>query len=383
MNTLDNFTLQIISKYIYDFKTINNLLKLNKSFSELYHTTFEIINLNCYYILTDKQVKNIVNRLINMFSNLEEIILNFNGTDCIDFDDFNNYVLANYLKFLKYTSDLGGGADLGLKDIEKPIKIKIQFDFKIKFNAYDHLKNFSEYINILDFNLYILSKLIEKDIIISKNIYVLINCYIYYKDLNILDDIYKSFMKINSNKNLKNKINFIVRLDEYMPYHDIPDEYKNIDGFYFSYYVKGVFHFNNINDKNINYINYQPQIKDKRKLWKYVISFPVYYEIMKNYNNELKKYKDRDLYMKITTFIKHGIDNIHHESLINEHICKYFVECSGKTYKSIIVSNNIKLCLNRNGKYYVNRDCDKEAKNWHLVQSEILEYFNINNMYEL
>jgi len=371
-STLDNFTLQIISKYIYDFKTINNLLKLNKSFSELYHTTFEIINLNCYYILSDKQVKNIIDKLINTFPNLEEIILNFNGTDCIDFDDFNNCILANYLKFYNYSQIL-----------EKPIKIKIQFDFKIKFNTYDFYKNFSEYLYILDFNLYILSKLIEKDIIILKNIYVLINCCIYYNDLNILDDIYKSFMKIKLNKNLKNKINLIVRLDKYMPFHDIPDEYKNIDGFYFSYYIKGVFHFNNINDKNVNYINYQPQIKDKSKLWKYIISFPVYYEIMKNYNNELKKYKNRNLYMKIKTFIKHEIDKIYDLSLTDEYIRKYFVECNGKIYKSITVSNNVKLCLNKNGKYYVSCDCSKEANNWHFVQSEILEYFNVNDNYEL
>ena len=180
MNTLDNFTLQIISKYIYDFKTINNLLKLNKSqninksFSELYYTTFEIINLNCHYILTDKQVKNIVDKLINMFPNLEEIILNFNSNyDCITIDDFNNCVLANYLKFLKYTSNLGGGADLGLKDIEKPIKIKIQFDFKIKICTLGINHALSESQSTFNLNLYILSQMIKKEIIISKNIYII------------------------------------------------------------------------------------------------------------------------------------------------------------------------------------------------------------------
>ena len=50
---LNNLELQIVSKYIYDFKTINNLLLLNDDSKYLYYTTFETINL-LIYILSDK-----------------------------------------------------------------------------------------------------------------------------------------------------------------------------------------------------------------------------------------------------------------------------------------------------------------------------------------
>ena len=116
-NNLNNIDLQIVIKYIYDFKTINNLLQLNNMLKYNYHTTFEIINLNCYYALTDKQVKEIIDKLTTIFPNLEEIILNFNGCSMIDFDDFINYILLNYLKFCKFSN----------------LSIKIQFDFKIRF----------------------------------------------------------------------------------------------------------------------------------------------------------------------------------------------------------------------------------------------------------
>ena len=56
--SLNNIDLQIISKYMYDFKSIENLLKLNDDLKYCYHTTFEIINIPYDYVLTDGQVRN-------------------------------------------------------------------------------------------------------------------------------------------------------------------------------------------------------------------------------------------------------------------------------------------------------------------------------------
>ena len=72
--SLNNIELQVVSKYIYNFKDIENLLKINDNLKYNYHSTFEFINLPTYYILTDNQVIKIINKLKMLFPNLKEII---------------------------------------------------------------------------------------------------------------------------------------------------------------------------------------------------------------------------------------------------------------------------------------------------------------------
>ena len=77
--SLNNIELQIVSKYIYNFKDIENLLKINDNLKYNYHSTFEFINLHTYYILPDNQVIKIINKLKVLFIILKKIILNYNS----------------------------------------------------------------------------------------------------------------------------------------------------------------------------------------------------------------------------------------------------------------------------------------------------------------
>ena len=92
---------------------------------------------------------------MNLFPNLNEIILDFDY-NIIDFDDFYNYIIFNYLKFCNYH-----------------LNIKMRFNeiLKIRFKTYnssDYRTTFLNYQSVFDFNMFILSKLIEENII---NIY--------------------------------------------------------------------------------------------------------------------------------------------------------------------------------------------------------------------
>jgi len=283
---LNNIDLQIVSKYIYNFETINNLLLLNDNLKYYYHTTFEIINLPIEYILTNKQVKEIVNKLIKIFPNLNEIILNFDSDENkVYFDNFIDYMLINYLKFIKYI---------------KNIKIKIQFDFKLIYYTYwDCIATFQEYQSIFDFKLYILSKMIEQKIILNDINIIIINKIIDKINNDVIKVILQSFNKIRNAKRLKTpKINFVINLRTDISFNVIQDKYKNIDGFYFTHYSNGCFKFNNNNDEILLYgDNCLLKLLQKIKLRKYIINFPTYYEIIKLYKNNLNVYKTKHRYI--------------------------------------------------------------------------------------
>lgn len=379
---LSNIELQIISKYIYDFETFSNLLLLDNDLRYNYHTTFEIINLSPFYILTDNQVKKLINKMIKIFpnlggradlglKNLEEIILNFNGT-VIEFSCFNNYVLANYLKFCKYLDNYNN----------KQIKVKIKFNFKIRFYASSFNSNFLEHQSEFDFNLYILSKMIEQKIILN-NINIIIAYNILYDDnIDNIKFTYESFNKINTNKlNDLLKINFITYLNLNMSFNNICYRHKNIDGFYFSHYSNGCFKFNNTNDECLLYgngyivENISDQIRQKHRLTKDINMFPIYYEIIKLHKYEISEYKLKYKYLNHCVYYL-----IKYNEKFKDY--NYIRIYSGKIYKHINISDRIELLM-KNGKYQIGNYCDRFAMIWYDLQDNILEYFDLNERYKL
>ena len=308
-----------------------------------YHTTFEIINLNCYYALTDKQVKEIIDKLTTTFPNLEEIILNFNGCSMIDFDDFINYILLNYLKFCKFSN----------------LSIKIQFDFKIRFYNIPYADiNFSFYQPNFNFNLCILSEMVKQNIIISKNIYIVVNTgHNVYADLKYIYELFNKF---------KSTINFIIILDMYTtPFDIIENKYKNIDGFYFTYYYKATNYFNTI-EGDFCYQNNQELLKKYRKLHRTVYNFPLYYKYMtdKNITKDCEKiYLDEKL-----------------KKIIRNHDEYFITGC--RIFKRVKLSDDFEMYMTSNGTYRIYSN-NLNAIKWHNFQHNILEYFNVNDRYEL
>ena len=374
---LNNIDLQIVSKYIYNFETINNLLLLNNDLKYYYHTTFEIINLPSMYILTDKQVKEIVDKLIKTFPNLNEIILNFNSSESIVyFDDFIDCMLSNYLKFVKYINNIESKKS---KSALHPItigreapKIKIQFNFKLKHYNCECLLSFQEYQPIFDFKLYILSKMIEQKIILN-NIDIIIS----YSIINKINNNKIKFILQSFNKLKTSKINFIINLRTNMSLDSISDEYKNINGFYFTHYSNGCYKFNNTDDEILLYgDNCLLKLSQQFKLRKYIITFPAYYEIIKLYKNKLNDYKTEHRYINnyVYKFINDNNKKLNRDE-------KYGNKMNGTVYKCINISNDI--CFIRKNENYLLYTCDRNAGRWYELQYDILNYFKINNNYEL
>lgn len=280
--SLNNIELQVVSKYIYNFKDIENLLKINDNLKYNYHSTFEFINLPTYYILTDNQVIKIINKLKMLFPNLKEIILNFNSEDIkiMYLLNFYLYILNNYLKFVKYSN----------------LKIKLDFDFKIIVSSVC-LINSDKTFDIL-----VLKEFLKQEIIISPiNLIFEIG-----DDLNI-NELFELY-----NKCKYPKLNFILELGKHK-FDEINDKYKNIEGFYFTYVGLDIY-FNNIDDINNIYLqNYFQQFN--LNFINQISQFPLYYELMKCKNINQNSY----LVIESNKYIDKILDNLN-ETINNSNL---------------------------------------------------------------
>ena len=194
---MNDFNIQIVSKYLYNFKDIENLLKINKTLKDLYHTTFELIYIPCNYVLPKHQIIKIVNKIIDTFPNLEEIILNFTTPYNYLCEEYFDNILHNYLNFLNI-----------IENKNKNINIKIKFDCRLKINL--DINNYSK------FNIWLQ--------LISKISYFPI--YIYIITIHINDiELYKFCKKYK-------EINFIRPI--YTP--EFINEGIKINNFFYSYY---------------------------------------------------------------------------------------------------------------------------------------------------
>ena len=102
------------------------------------------------------------------------------------------------------------------------------------------------------------------------------------------------------------------------------------------------------------------------------------------YKDNLDYYKTEQRYINqyVYKFIGREIDNHWNEIIEDEQLSKYINTGSGITYKCINISNNICLYATKNGNHRFCR-CNYNASRWHGFQSEILDYFKINEHYEL
>ena len=348
--TLNNIELQIVSKYIYNFKDIENLLKINNDLKYNYHSTFEFINLPTYYILPDNQVIKIVNKLKVLFPNLKEIILNFNSEN-INFmflSNFYLFVLNNYLKFVKY-SDL---------------KIKLDFDFKIIVSSVC-LINSNKTFDIL-----VLREFLKQEIIISP-----INL-IFEIDNNIqLNEIFELYNKIKCSK-----LNFILELNNHN-FNEMNNKYKNNEGFYFTYPCMSIC-FNNNN--NIYVQNYARRFN--LIFMNQISQFPLYYELMKCKNINQNNY----LLIESNKYIDKILDKLN-ESINNSNL-NYIKINDNIIYTSKNEYYNNYIEINDNIGFY-NTDLDnvlyyKNYDNtihyifiWHDLQKVIKNYWKINQKY--
>ena len=219
MSKLDNFHLQIVSKYINNYDDFKNLLNLHKKLNELYFSTFNIINISYNYIVLNKQIEKIINNIIDKLPNVSEIVLSFYNQyhKFVMYEDFVKYILCNYNKFDDY---------LIKHNLKNRIKIKLKLNFRIKFIT---TKLYNDY----NFGVCIISEMIKKNIIINQ-----ISILLYRSDVDI-DDIY-----LIVNKYINSKLRFILYIDN-DEWKNLNEKYKNIGGFMYSFTFEGDFCFNN------------------------------------------------------------------------------------------------------------------------------------------
>lgn len=365
--SLSNIYLQIITKYIYDFKTINELLKINNNL-KYYYSTFEFVHLPIRYILPDSQIRKIIIKLNSLFPNLNEIILNFEDSNInkIYLFEFYNCVIRNYLNFMKY-----------INFNKNNVKLKMNFNFNI-------ILAFFCFINgDKTFDVILLRELLKRNII---------NC-----SINILFDVDNDF-KLNECFELYNKfkhpnLNFIIKLYdiyEYKEFKNMNDKYKNNDGFYFSYLGTDIYFNSDEGINNIYIKNYFE--KFKLSFLNDINNFPLFYEIIKCKNKKVinnnihlliieNKYIDiilNNLYYNLNNMnIKYIIIN---ENLIytskNEYYKKYI-----NIHENVgFYNNDDKIIINCEN---VDENMEYRYKDWFYMQNSIKSYNKIKNTYDI
>lgn len=207
---LSSFEMQIISKYL-DFKDVEKLINISPDLKYYYHTTFELITINYDYIVPKQQVKLLINKLLSIFPNLEEIILNITSNiNIIPINGFK-YILSNYINF----------TDVIKSNFSNNINVKIQFNKPLDFIniLYDSL---------LDIKIYLpwILKLCK-----NNNIYIYIIKLWYFSIRFVKFDInyYKEvFNLIKQYSNIK----FVLQINDF---NDINKLYSHFDDNYMNY----------------------------------------------------------------------------------------------------------------------------------------------------
>jgi len=404
---LDNFHLQIVSKYFNHDMDLNNLIKIHTSLNEYYFQY--TLNISYKYILPTSQIKELIKKLKIKFPNLKEIVLSFyshNGN--IDITWFEEYVLQNYFNFLKYS---------------KNIKIKIKFDFKIltMFYFID-----GKDIRNINLHLYILHEFLKQNIIISP-IYLIFDT----KFINIqlfVKTCYELFDKYKFIKNNHSYLNFIIDIGysfENNKWGIIDNMYKNINGFYYSIYPHKLY-FNNMNMCLSNPYT-QNILKDEVYLY-FIKDFPYIYQILKLRerlkNKYINKFENEDITNDEIEDIENNtkiqntknnerlLNNVIHEKRINKiynivfnsdiqfdnyefenmddenntHI-SYFMKYYKYYKSSITINKDLKLYKTYDDEYVFNISDNAEYRKlkyksyyYEYIINDIKNYFKINNI---
>ena len=315
MSKLSSFHKQIVSKYFDNFNDYDNLFKVDKNLSKLYFSSFNYINLSINYVLSEKEIINILNRIRLNFSNLKTLYLKFNiSNKLIKYLQLQNIIL-NYDKFIKLC--------------DKELNIKITFDSNI-FKLFNHIYN---KVNITTTNTYefkYFNELINNNIILGiTNFYIVIDKQLYFNNNYILNHM------------INNKLDNFKYLVKITTFNRIPDEFKNVDYILYKCIDNNDFIFNtNKEYKNlIKFINLQistkllfynsdlincinnnnnnEYIENLRDTIDNIKYFPMYYEMLKYKNNKTK-------IIRLDNYCKYNYDKLvnyelrHHNNSINK-----------------------------------------------------------------
>ena len=327
MSKLDNNLKMIISKYLFSNDFIN-LINTSSKLNTYFHTTFNYINLDADYVIPKQQIKNIINKLLNNFPNLEEIILNITS-EYIYINNLN-CIMENYKNLNKYLNN----------NFDKNIKIKFNFNQTTNLNFHNINNIKIEYY--LDF--------IKNVIKSTNNLYIIINLY-KINDNNLLEfaNKYKTFKFV--------KIIWIKNIHEINnnSYLKLINKYKNI--YYTNVEGTHLYH-HDISILDNPYLKCHDNHYKISYLLNMINNFELYYNIMK-LKRKLKNEPLKQLKIKYeldisyyTEFIELNYENLKRIFNNNIYIDSIYYAISNATH----ITFNDELFIIRN--YYIIEDTE-------------------------
>jgi len=280
----------IISKYI-EHDDYENYFKIFPNINELYHSTFNYINLNIYdynytynYIIKHKSI-------LNIFPNVKTIIINFNFK-------YTYYHNINLLKLIIKVFNLFNNLYKG-----KFIKIIINNE-KLIFSYRTPKDKTIKYLDIIN-------ELIKNNQMSDNfKFYMLFESFNKYKFVKIMSSkILIDFWKFEKLHDCT--IDDILSNEDFMVHSTIKNE-NDLNDLYTHLYINTI--FKNLNNHEFYYCKNKLEYRYIKDI-KY---FPSYYKLMK-LNIKLKCNKTIDIYIKeyIHNF---EFDNIEKYKYVNEYL---------------------------------------------------------------
>jgi len=349
MNKLSNFDLQIISKYL-DYENTKELLKLNTSLRYSFDSTLNYITFKFEenIFINNNSIEQIIEKLLNIFPNLREIILNFKLENHVN-DEYSNKILFIYQNF----SSVVKNKNINIKiNFNHPLHVFIDYNYTIdKFKEW-----LDKIVGVLKNSIFIcfgsicgsseLHKLCEK-----------------YKTINFVEE-----MVCLPDEKYKDNINNTLFKPEiknlYYSYFSYQPFFKTIDEYYKNLYL---YEFKNI-IHNVKYFpKFYSNIKIKKllkiELLKYNNSIDLNLLNIEKYITSNYKFMNENMRLKLQILDKQLLEFLNKGNIeIHEICCNKF-----SIFKRILSE---KYCDNINRSLFI---CIKKIS----INNEII-YFNNN-----